>query len=273
MMNQQYHPVTTVLLRTLFNALFLGSAGLLFLNLRITPVLLMLAALPAVLLVVSFIVYLHVLQRKHASQINPFSQSLDTLFIFLASIILLHEPATLPNYAGILVTVIGIYLVLTEHITRRPRLDRNLLIIAALVPIDIAYALLVKYFRERRADSLGSLHLPDGIPHAHRCLPAHATKNTTNNNLPQTTTTNRTCRIPLCRDRCRVPVHCAFHGKRLQSLPDGRCKFGGGLSARDLVPPRKVPQTPVHRDSHRGPRHLPHLTVIQYMVTQARLLH
>jgi uncharacterized membrane protein len=146
MMNQQYHPVTTVLLRTLFNALFLGSTGLLFLNLRITPVLLMLAALPAVLLVVSFVVYLRVLQRKHASQIQPFSQSLDTLFIFLASIILLHEPATLPNYAGILVTVIGIYLVLTEHITRRPRLDRNLLIIAALVPIDIAYALLIKYF-------------------------------------------------------------------------------------------------------------------------------
>jgi drug/metabolite transporter (DMT)-like permease len=40
----------------------------------------------------------------------------------------------------------GIYLVLTEHITKRPRLDRNLLIIAALVPIDIAYALLVKTF-------------------------------------------------------------------------------------------------------------------------------
>jgi uncharacterized membrane protein len=146
MMNQQYHPVTTVLLRTLFNALFLGSAGLLFLNLRITASLLLLAALPAVLLAISFVVYLRVLQRKHASQIQPFSQSLDTLFIFLASIILLHEPATLPNYAGILLTVIGIYLVLTEHITKRPRLDRNLLIITALVPLDIAYALLVKYF-------------------------------------------------------------------------------------------------------------------------------
>ena len=146
MMNQRYHPVTTVLLRTLFNAVFLGSAGLLFLNLRISASLLLLAALPASLLAVSFVVYLRVLQRKNASEIQPFSQSLDTLFIFLASVILLNEPATLANYAGILVMVGGIYLVLAEHITTRPRLDRNLLIIAALVPIDITYALLVKTF-------------------------------------------------------------------------------------------------------------------------------
>jgi uncharacterized membrane protein len=146
MMNQRYHPVTTVLLRTLFNAVFLGTAGLLFLNLRISASLLLLAALPAFLLAVSFVVYLRVLQRKNASEIQPFSQSLDVLFIFLASLIFLHEPATLPNYAGILVMVGGIYLVLAEHITTRPRLDRNLLIIAALVPIDIAYALLVKTF-------------------------------------------------------------------------------------------------------------------------------
>jgi uncharacterized membrane protein len=122
------------------------TAGLLFLQIQITASLLLLAAIPAFLLAVSFVVYLRVLQRKNASEIQPFSQSLDTLFIFLASIILLHEPATLPNYAGILVMVGGIYLVLAEHITTRPRLDRNLLIIAALVPIDIAYALLVKTF-------------------------------------------------------------------------------------------------------------------------------
>jgi uncharacterized membrane protein len=108
--------------------------------------LLLLAAIPALLLAFSFVVYLFVLQKKNASEIQPFSQSLDTLFIFLASIILLHEPASLTNYVGIFITVIGVYLVLTEHITKVPRLDRSLLIIAALVPIDIAYALLVKTF-------------------------------------------------------------------------------------------------------------------------------
>lgn len=146
MMNQQYNPVTTVLLRTLFNAIFLGSAGLLFLNLSITASLLLLAAIPAFLLGVSFVIYLRVLQRKKASEIQPFSQSLDVLFIFLASIILLHEPARLANYAGILVIVIGVYLVLSEHITKVPHLDRNLLIIVALVPIDVTYALLIKTF-------------------------------------------------------------------------------------------------------------------------------
>jgi uncharacterized membrane protein len=146
MMNRLYHPVTWVLLRTLFNAVFLGTAGLLLIHLQITPSLLLLAAIPAFLLVISFVVYLFVLQKKNASEIQPFSQSLDTLFIFLAAVIFLHEPASLPNYVGILVTVIGVYLVLTEHITKVPRLDRQLLIIAALVPIDIAYALLVKTF-------------------------------------------------------------------------------------------------------------------------------
>ena len=146
MMNLRYHPVTTVLMRTLFNAVFLGCAGLLFLNLSITPSLLLLAAIPAFLLAVSFVIYLRVLQRKNAGEIQPFSQSLDTLFIFLASIILLHEQASLVNYVGILVIVIGIYLVITEHITKVPRMDRNLLIIVALVPIDIVYALLIKIF-------------------------------------------------------------------------------------------------------------------------------
>jgi uncharacterized membrane protein len=68
------------------------------------------------------------------------------LFIFLASILLLHESASLPNYIGIIVIVIGVYLVLTEHVTKIPRMDRSLLIIAALVPLDIAYALLVKTY-------------------------------------------------------------------------------------------------------------------------------
>ncbi len=146
MMNQEYHPVTTVLLRTLFNAVFLGTAGFLFLNMHLTLSLVLLAAIPAFLLAFSFVVYLFVLQKKNASEIQPFSQSLDTLFIFLASIILLREPARLENYIGILVVVIGVYLVLSEHITKVPRLDRSLLIIIALVPIDIAYALLVKTF-------------------------------------------------------------------------------------------------------------------------------
>ena len=146
MMNLQYHPVTYVLLRTFCNAIFLGSAGLLFLNLSITPSLFLLATIPALILAIGFVIYLLVLQRKNASEIQPFSQSLDTLFIFLASILLLQEQASPANYAGILVIVIGVYFVLTEHITKIPRLDRHLLIIAALVPSDVAYALLLKTY-------------------------------------------------------------------------------------------------------------------------------
>jgi uncharacterized membrane protein len=144
MMNRQYHPVTTVLLRTLCNAIFLGTGGFLLLNMHLSTSLLVLAAIPAFLLAFSFVVYLFVLQKKNAGEISPFSQSLDTLFIFLASIVILNEPARLENYIGILITVIGVYLVLTEHITKMPRLDRSLWIIIGLVPIDIAYALLVK---------------------------------------------------------------------------------------------------------------------------------
>ncbi len=146
MMNLHYHPVTTVLLRTLFNAVFLGSAGLLFLNLNITPSLLFLAAIPAFILAISFVIYLFVLQRKNASEIQPFSQSMDVLFIFIASVILLNEQASFANYLGILAIVIGVYLVVTEHITKIPKLDYNLLIIVALVPIDVLYALILKIF-------------------------------------------------------------------------------------------------------------------------------
>jgi uncharacterized membrane protein len=146
MMNRQYHPVTTVLLRTLCNALFLGTAGVILLNIHFSSSLLLLAAIPGFLLAVSFVIYLFVLKRKNASEIQPFSQSLDTLFIFLASIAILHEPANIWNYIGIIIIVIGVYLVLTEHVTKIPRLDRHLLIIIALVPIDVLYALLVKTY-------------------------------------------------------------------------------------------------------------------------------
>jgi uncharacterized membrane protein len=146
MMNRLYHPVTTVLFRTLFNAVFLTIAGLLILHMTVTPLLLLLSAVPALLLIVSFAVYLKVLQNRDASEIQPFSSSLDVLFIFLASIILLHEPAETINYVGIIVIVLGIYIVVTEQITKIPRLDRNLLIIAALVPLDVAYAMLIKTY-------------------------------------------------------------------------------------------------------------------------------
>jgi uncharacterized membrane protein len=146
MMNRQYHPVTTVLLRTCCNAIFLGTAGIIFLNIHFSSSLLLLAAIPAFLLAVSFVIYLFVLKKKNASEIQPFSQSLDTLFIFVASIAILHEPANIWNYIGIIVIVIGVYLVLTEHVTKLPRLDRHLLIIIALVPIDVLYALLVKTY-------------------------------------------------------------------------------------------------------------------------------
>ena len=144
MMNRQYHPVTTVLLRTMCNAIFLGTTGYVFLNMQLSVSLLLLAAIPAFLLAFSFVVYLFVLKKRDASEIQPFSQSLDTLFIFLASIVLLQESASFLNYVGIVIIVIGVYLVLTEHITKIPRLDKSLLIIIALVPLDIAYALLVK---------------------------------------------------------------------------------------------------------------------------------
>lgn len=146
MMNKQYHPVTTVFLRILFNTIFLGTGGLIVLQIHINISLLLLSAIPAFLLAISFIIYLFVLKRKNASEIQPFSQSLDVLFIFLASVIFLHEQVRYENYIGIIVIVIGIYLVLAEHITKVPHLDRNLLIIVALVPIDIAYALLIKTF-------------------------------------------------------------------------------------------------------------------------------
>jgi uncharacterized membrane protein len=146
MMNLQYHPVTTVMFRTLFNGLLLGIAGVLILHIHLSTSLLLLAAIPALLLAASFVIYLRVLQRKNASEIQPYSQSLDVLFIFLSSVVFLQESVAWENYLGIIITVIGTYLVLAEHVTKVPHLDRWLLIIAALVPLDIAYALLIKTY-------------------------------------------------------------------------------------------------------------------------------
>lgn len=146
MMNQNFNPVTTTLLRTLFNGILLGTVGLLFFNLRLSGSLLMLAAIPALFLAVNFVVFYRVLQRKNASEIIPFFLVFDLLFIFLGSIFFLQEPATWENYVGIAIMLCGMYLVLTERIFTLPRLDRSFLIIAGLIPLDVTSAILIKKF-------------------------------------------------------------------------------------------------------------------------------
>ena len=146
MMNLQYNPVTTSLLRVFFNASILASAGFLFLQLQLSPSILLYALIPGSLLALSFVVYLMVLRRKNASEVLPFWQSLDLMLIFLGSVIFFQEPVTLVNYGGIVVMLIGIYLVLTDNIRKTPRLNYSFLIVASILPIDLAYSLLIKKF-------------------------------------------------------------------------------------------------------------------------------
>ena len=146
MMNLQYNPVTTSLLRVFFNASILASAGFLFLQLQLSPSILLYALIPGSLLAFSFVVYLTVLRRKNASEVLPFWQSLDLMLIFLGSVFFFQEPVTLVNYGGIVVILIGIYLVLTDNIRKSPRLNYSFLIVASILPIDLTYALLIKKF-------------------------------------------------------------------------------------------------------------------------------
>ncbi|HWR27802.1 MAG TPA: EamA family transporter, partial [Candidatus Thermoplasmatota archaeon] len=66
--------------------------------------------------------------------------------IFLGSIFFLQETVIWENYIGILLILCGIYLVLAVRIFTVPRLDRSFVYIAALIPLDVASALLIKWF-------------------------------------------------------------------------------------------------------------------------------
>jgi len=144
MNNKKYEPLATSTFKMFFDGIVLLVIGLIFFRLNFTfNIFLWSLVVGAMYAFLSFSYFL-VLKKKNAGTVIPFYDSTWILFVFLGSLIFLGETANIFNYFGIGLILLGVYLVLSEKIFERPKLDKVVLIVFSMVIVATVYSLLVK---------------------------------------------------------------------------------------------------------------------------------
>jgi len=142
MMNLKYEVISTNVFKALFNGMIVLTIGLIFFNFTGNFSLLMLV--PGAIYAFSTLIYYTAIKLQDVGEIIPFYQSLGILFIFLSSVIVFNEFVSVYNYMGIILILIGVYLVLSKDVLKIPKFGRGSLLILLLLPTDVISALLVK---------------------------------------------------------------------------------------------------------------------------------
>ncbi len=114
LLNLGYGVRKTFMFKSLFNGLILLILGFLFFKINITTKLIFQAFIPAVLFSSAGLIFYYSLKKKDAQIYVPFTQSAELLFIFTASIIFLKEAVNIYNILGVILIILGIYLILLK---------------------------------------------------------------------------------------------------------------------------------------------------------------
>ncbi len=143
-MNERYEPVSVNTFKMFFNGVILLVMGLLFFELNITSGLILWSFILGGIYAVSGILYFRALELKDVETVVPYYQAASILLIFASSIIMFNEVANTFNYAGVILMLAGVYLVLSKDGIRFPKIDKAIYLILALVVLHTVYSLLVK---------------------------------------------------------------------------------------------------------------------------------
>jgi len=144
MMNLNYGVISTNIFKMFFDGMIVLIIGLIFFNLNFAGNFSFLILLPGAIQAFSMLIYYTALKLKDVGEIMPFYQSSGILFIFLSSVIVFNEFVSISNYAGIMLILVGVYLVLSKDGLKIPKMDRGSLLILILLPTDVISALIVK---------------------------------------------------------------------------------------------------------------------------------
>ncbi len=145
MMNIKYDLESVAILKNFFDCLILFIFSVLVLtssfdNIPFVPVLIL-----GIISAVSWIYYYKILKTNAVGTIIPYYFSGETLVVFLSSLILFKETATLTNGIGVVMIILGIFL-LSKKIERK---TKNLQVIPSLLLLIVISAigsLLIKIF-------------------------------------------------------------------------------------------------------------------------------
>ena len=143
-MNHKYGAIKTNTIKMFFDGIILFIIGLLFFNITITSILIAWSLILGILYAATGILYFESLELKDVEEVMPFSTASITLLIFIGSIMLLSETANIFNYFGIILTIIGMYLVILKDNLKYPKIDKGFYLMIGMILISVIYSLLVK---------------------------------------------------------------------------------------------------------------------------------
>jgi len=144
MMNLNYGVISTNIFKMFFDGVVVLTIGLIFFHLNLAGNFSFLLLLPGAIQAFSMLIYYSALKLKDVGEIMPFYQSSGILFIFLSAVVVFNEFVTIYNYFGIMLILIGVYLVLSRDGLKIPKMDKGSLLILILIPADVISALLIK---------------------------------------------------------------------------------------------------------------------------------
>jgi uncharacterized membrane protein len=146
LMGQAFAPLPTNMQKMLFDGVIVLVLGTIFLSPSLSTTILFHAVLLGGVYALSGVVYFEMLEEKDVEQAVPVRQAGVTLFSFIGAVFLFEEAATLAQYAGVVVVVTGMYLLLSSDSLSLPSWDHGLSLIVLSMAINVLYWLLVKVF-------------------------------------------------------------------------------------------------------------------------------
>ncbi|MBN2459172.1 DMT family transporter [Candidatus Woesearchaeota archaeon] len=144
MMSKKYDVLRTNTLKMLFDGLILLVLGIIFFELNLKVEILIGAFFLGLLYAAAGVAYFTSLRLGEVSKVVPFLQSSEILLTFIAAIIIFQENASIINFLGVALIILGAYAVLSEEQLRLPRLGKLPFLIFLVTLFDVAYWLLAK---------------------------------------------------------------------------------------------------------------------------------
>lgn len=142
-MHERYYPFLVNTVKMLLDCFVLVLIGTFFFTLTLPPLEQLWPILLGVLYGASGVYYFKALQEGDITEVIPYQLGSRILLLFIVSLYLFNETATPLNLFGILLTLVGVWLVLSPQ--GLPRWNRAVLLISISLFFNVLFNLLAKY--------------------------------------------------------------------------------------------------------------------------------
>jgi len=144
MMNHHYGVIRTDMFKMFFDGLFVLIAGLLFFDLTFSFGLLAWGMTLGFLFALAGITYYGALEIDDVEEVLPYLQAGRILLVFFGGILIFGEKVAIQNIFGVVLTVLGIYTIISNDGLHLPKIKKSTVLILIGIVIGTIYYLLIK---------------------------------------------------------------------------------------------------------------------------------